>query len=687
MSVKAPKFIISGAPASGKGTQCEFIKEKYNVVHLSTGDMLRAAVEEKTPVGLKAKEFMDSGGLVPDDVIIGIVMARLKKPDCATRGWLLDGFPRTRAQADALSKAGGNCDVFIQLDVDDELLVERVVGRRSDPISGKIYHLKYSPPPDDDEELLDRLVHRSDDTEEKVVVRIENYKHNLDSIVDKYADKMIRIDGNRHPNDVWDSISTQLNLRLASKIIQQYLKTPKFIISGAPASGKGTQCEYIRETFDLVHLSTGDMLRTAVEEKTPVGLKVQEYMDSGQLVPDEIIIGIVIARLKRPDCANRGWLLDGFPRTRAQADALSKAGGNCDVFIQLDVDDELLVERVVGRRSDPISGKIYHLKYSPPPEDDQELLDRLVHRSDDTEEKVVVRIENYKRNLDSIVDKYADKMIRINGNTNPKEVWESILTATVTQVGKIVSHTENKTAPNVTTTPAPAVAETIMIKPSKGPKFIISGAPASGKGTQCEFIKKEFNVVHLSTGDILRDAVEKKSPVGIKAQNYMDSGQLVPDEIIIGVVMERLSESDCEERGWLLDGFPRTRAQADALTYSGVNCDVFIQLDVDDDLLVERVVGRRMDPVSGKIYHLKYSPPPVDNQALINRLVHRFDDTKEKVVVRIENYKHNLDSIVDKYGDKMIRINGNKLPQDIWFDIHPLILRKVKYQVIFVLGG
>ena len=161
------KVIISGAPASGKGTQCEFIKEEFKLVHLSTGDMLRAAVEEGSSLGAEAKVFMDAGGLVPDELIIAIVIARLRAPDCAERGWLLDGFPRTRAQADALEAAGMECDVFVQLDVDPALLVERVTGRRSDPMTGKIYHLKYSPPPDDPE-LLARLVHRTDDTEEKV---------------------------------------------------------------------------------------------------------------------------------------------------------------------------------------------------------------------------------------------------------------------------------------------------------------------------------------------------------------------------------------------------------------------------------------------------------------------------------------------------------------------------------------
>eukprot|EP00636_Phaeomonas_parva_P018800 CAMPEP_0118874334 /NCGR_PEP_ID=MMETSP1163-20130328/15823_1 /TAXON_ID=124430 /ORGANISM="Phaeomonas parva, Strain CCMP2877" /LENGTH=126 /DNA_ID=CAMNT_0006809721 /DNA_START=99 /DNA_END=475 /DNA_ORIENTATION=- len=123
------KIIIAGAPASGKGTQCERIREDFGVVHLSTGDMLRAAVKAGTEVGLRAKEAMESGQLVSDEIIIGIIKDRLAETDCQTKGWLLDGFPRTRAQADALAEAGITADIFLLLDVPDSALVERVVGR------------------------------------------------------------------------------------------------------------------------------------------------------------------------------------------------------------------------------------------------------------------------------------------------------------------------------------------------------------------------------------------------------------------------------------------------------------------------------------------------------------------------------------------------------------------------------
>lgn len=193
-----------------KGTQCEVIKQKFGVVHLSTGDMLRAAVAAGTEVGKKAKDFMDSGKLVPDEVIIGVVKERLGEDDCKENGWLLDGFPRTQAQANALSDAGVSADCFLFLDVPDEVLVERVVGRRTDPKTGKIYHMTFSPP--DDEVVLKRLEQRSDDTEEKVKVRLEQFHANVDAVKDSYTEIMVCINGNRAPDVVSKEIIDAIEL-------------------------------------------------------------------------------------------------------------------------------------------------------------------------------------------------------------------------------------------------------------------------------------------------------------------------------------------------------------------------------------------------------------------------------------------------------------------------------------------
>jgi len=210
----APKIVIAGAPASGKGTQCETIQEKFGVVHLSTGDMLRAAVAAGTDVGKEAKAYMDSGKLVPDSTIIGVVKDRLAEEDCQTKGWLLDGFPRTQAQAQALEDAGIQADCFIFLNVPDEVLVERVVGRRTDPVTGKIYHMTFSPP--EDEDVIKRLEQRSDDTEEKVKVRLQQFHANVDAVKDSFTDIGVTIDGNQNPATVSEEIFAAIDKLLVN---------------------------------------------------------------------------------------------------------------------------------------------------------------------------------------------------------------------------------------------------------------------------------------------------------------------------------------------------------------------------------------------------------------------------------------------------------------------------------------
>eukprot|EP00607_Mallomonas_marina_P002379 CAMPEP_0182425590 /NCGR_PEP_ID=MMETSP1167-20130531/12051_1 /TAXON_ID=2988 /ORGANISM="Mallomonas Sp, Strain CCMP3275" /LENGTH=282 /DNA_ID=CAMNT_0024606449 /DNA_START=122 /DNA_END=970 /DNA_ORIENTATION=- len=212
------------------------------------------------------------------------------------------------------------------------------------------------------------------------------------------------------------------------------------------------------------------------------------------------------------------------------------------------------------------------------------------------------------------------------------------------------------------------------------PKIIIAGPPASGKGTQCEAIKNEFGVVHLSTGDILRAAVKANTDLGRVAQSHMDAGQLVPDELVIDVIKERLNQEDCRLRGWLLDGFPRTERQASALIDAGLLPDVFILLDVADNLLVDRVTGRRIDPISGKIYHKIYNPPL--DRVVAERLVQRSDDTEAKIKVRIQEYKSHIDSVISFFGNKILTIDGSKTASEVTHQVLYAIGQRLQHEEV-----
>ncbi len=181
------RLILLGAPGAGKGTQATFICQKYGIPQISTGDMLRAAVKAGTPLGLKAKAVMDSGALVSDDIIIGLVKERIAEPDCA-KGFLFEGFPRTIPQADAMKDAGVKLDYVLEIDVPFDAIIERMSGRRSHPGSGRTYHVKFNPPKVEgkDDVTGEPLIQRDDDKEETVKKRLEVYSAQTRPLVDYY---------------------------------------------------------------------------------------------------------------------------------------------------------------------------------------------------------------------------------------------------------------------------------------------------------------------------------------------------------------------------------------------------------------------------------------------------------------------------------------------------------------------
>jgi adenylate kinase len=216
------RLILLGGPGAGKGTQANYIKEKYQIPQISTGDMLRAAVKAGSELGMKAKGFMDSGGLVPDEVIIGLVKERIQEADCA-KGFLFDGFPRTIPQADAMKEAGVAIDAVVEIDVPDDEIIKRMSGRRAHLASGRTYHVIYNPPKVEgkDDVTGEPLVQRDDDKEEVVRKRLDVYHAQTEPLVDYYkkwagtgeagAPQHLRIEGVGKVDEIRDQIYSALD--------------------------------------------------------------------------------------------------------------------------------------------------------------------------------------------------------------------------------------------------------------------------------------------------------------------------------------------------------------------------------------------------------------------------------------------------------------------------------------------
>ncbi len=212
------RLILLGAPGAGKGTQAQYICEKYNIPQISTGDMLRAAIKNETPLGLEVKGVMDSGGLVSDEIIIALVKERIAESDCAN-GFLFDGFPRTIPQAEALVEANVELDAVVEIDVADDEIIRRMSGRRVHPASGRTYHVVFNPPKVEgkDDATGEDLVQREDDQEETVKKRLDVYHEQTAPLVGFYknlesdnAPKYIHVPGVGSVEDIRDAVFNAL---------------------------------------------------------------------------------------------------------------------------------------------------------------------------------------------------------------------------------------------------------------------------------------------------------------------------------------------------------------------------------------------------------------------------------------------------------------------------------------------
>lgn len=220
-----------------------------------------------------------------------------------------------------------------------------------------------------------------------------------------------------------------------------------------------------------------------------------------------------------------------------------------------------------------------------------------------------------------------------------------------------IPHYSNiRTSKNVTASSTTVISSGRLQQTDHPPKIILMGAPSSGKGTQSRNVFERYGVVHLSTGDMLREAVQRDPDGGIGAiaKDYMERGALVPDEIITHLVLDRISQPD---------EYPRTKAQAESLKQQGIVPDLVVLLKVPESELVERVVGRRMDPVTGKIYHLKFFPPP--NDEIRDRLVLRADDTLESMKNRMRDFHNNVKAVRNCFEDVFVEVNGMRNPENV----------------------
>ena len=424
---------------------------------LNPNDEVMAAVKKQTKWGVEAKKLMLAGESFSDRLLVDILLARMDEKDVRAGGWILDGFPRTQTQAALLLEAGLAPHAFILLRASGKAVVERVAGRRVDPITGQVYHIEHCPPGEKDQkDVTGRLVRLPDDTEQNAKVRFKDFVDNIPAVKDAFAYCMLAVDdGNRPPAEVLEDVYSALSQRglfnrppvgesegkveptiihamppvkpkrRAGKFLAANPYPIKVVLLGCPLSGKGTQREEIVAEFGLVHLDPAEVLAEAIAAKTPFGLQAAELVARNEKVPDGLFDDMMLARLRKKDCAKKGWVVVGWPRTEAQARALMNVNPP-DVAFLLKVSDSAAMARLAGCRVDPLSGHIYHLEHKEPVID--EIAQRLLTRQDsgDSPEAIRRRFRDYAANVDGLTAAFDKAIKTLDGEKPVVKVWNDV---------------------------------------------------------------------------------------------------------------------------------------------------------------------------------------------------------------------------------------------------------------------
>ncbi|XP_075690823.1 adenylate kinase 8 isoform X3 [Rhinoderma darwinii] len=312
---------------------------------------------------------------------------------------------------------GTSPDHIVVLDAPDIVLIERNMGKRIDPTTGEVYHTTFDWP--EDLEVQKNLVEPAETSEEETGQRLLEYHRNIPGILRAFPKIYKKINADQPCMDVLSQVLTFILSKPRS--LAPY--TPRILLYGPPGSGRSLQAALLAQKYDVINVSCGQVLKEAVADQSKIGVLIEPYIENEQQVPDNLVLRILGDRLSRLDSATRGWVLHGFPRDAEQAALLNDAGYIPNRVFFLDIPDDVAVERLSLRMTDPVSGERYHSLYMPAPR--VEVHERLRQNPADSEQKVQTRLDMYHASAEELEEFYQD-VIHVNADQDPYTVSEYI---------------------------------------------------------------------------------------------------------------------------------------------------------------------------------------------------------------------------------------------------------------------
>ncbi|XP_042175519.1 adenylate kinase 8 isoform X2 [Oncorhynchus tshawytscha] len=368
-SVEVPRVMLLGPPASGKRTVARKLCEHTQVIHITDSNILK----EDTDLTKKALQYKAKQQDIPGDLWIKLIQQRLSKIDCVRRGWVLEGIPQTREEALSLQEAGVAPNHVVLLEAPDAVLIERSQGKRIDPVTGDVYHVTFIWP--EDKEVVQRLERQKAGSEEQLVAQLMQHHREVHALRKTYRNCLKGIDADQPHVDVFDQVCC------------------------------------------------GELLEAVSADATNMGELIKPYLESGQQVPDSMVLQILTERLSRLDCTTRGWVLHGFPRNLEQAEKLQESNFIPSRVFFLEMTDDVAIERVTLGSIDPVTGERYHSLYKPAPS--PEVQTRLQFNPKDSEAQLLRELKEYWANASSLQDLYPEA-VHINADQDPHTVFESL---------------------------------------------------------------------------------------------------------------------------------------------------------------------------------------------------------------------------------------------------------------------
>lgn len=412
---EVPQIIIHGPPAAGKRTMSVMAAKHFDCVHITLDNLL---AESDSKSAKKAQEYISAKEMVPTHIWVSLIKERLQKEDCISKGWLLEAFPQTREQAQALQAEGINPRHFVLLEAPDTVLIERVMGKRIDPETGDVYHSTFDPP--SDLAVVQRLIPDSKSSEKVMIQRLMEYHRHIDGILMCFEKIHKSINVDQPKADVFSQVLSYLKMNHRNNAPH----TPRLILLGPTGCGKSVQAELLASKYGFVNVSCTELIKQSLVDDSKLGEAVRPYIDRHMLVPDDLVLQLLKSRLAQLDAVTKGWVIHGFPKTREQAESLARAGYEANRVIFMDVPTDTILERLTLRSVDPVTGERYHLIYNPPRTN--EVKQRLHTSPKDVESAVNSRIAQYQAYIEEIAEYYEESAQHINADQDIHTVFECI---------------------------------------------------------------------------------------------------------------------------------------------------------------------------------------------------------------------------------------------------------------------